>query len=156
MTFAHQEKLRALLDTPEQQGFIKVSEPTEWVNSLVIIEKVNGKIRLRIDPKALNKAIQREHFQLPSKEEILSELVGARFFTKMDAAASLHQIKLDECSSKLTTFNTPCCHYRYLRMPMGISSAPEVFHKKLRQLLEDLPGCRVFFVDLIVWGSTHS
>jgi hypothetical protein len=33
----------------------KIEEPTEWVSSLVIVEKKNGKIRLCLDPKDLNK-----------------------------------------------------------------------------------------------------
>ena len=101
MPLSCQEKLQTELDIQEQQGFIKkISEPTEWVNSLVIIEKVNGKIRLRIDPKALTKPIESNLFQLPTKEEILSEFAGSQCFMKKNAAASFHHVKLDECSSK--------------------------------------------------------
>ena len=68
------------LERQVQLGFLaKVTEPTDWVNSLVIVEKSNGKMRLCIDPKDLNKVIKREHFQIPTKEEILSRLPGAVF-----------------------------------------------------------------------------
>ena len=93
------------------------------------MEKQNGKMRLCIDPKDLNKEIKREHFQIPTKEEILGKLANTTCFSKMDAAAGFHQIRLDRESSKLTTFNTPFGRYRYFRLPMGICSAPEVFHK---------------------------
>ena len=62
-----------------------VNEPTDWVNSMVMTEKKNGDVRICIDPKDLNMAIKREHFQIPTKEEILGELAGAKYFLKMDA-----------------------------------------------------------------------
>ena len=111
---------------------------------MVITENKNGQIRLCIDPKDLNKAIKREHFQLPTKEEILRKLTGAKFFSKLDATAGFHQITLDEKSSLMTTFNTPFGRYRYLRLPMIICSAPEVFDINVYQHLENLKGVAVF------------
>ena len=61
-------------------------------------------------------------------------------------------VKLDERSSRLTTFNTPFGRYRYKRMPFGISSAPEVFHKKMHQLIEGLDGIEVVADDFVVVG----
>ena len=151
---AKREDLKIELDRQVKLGFIaKQDQPTDWVNSLVITEKKNGQIRLCIDPKDPNKAIKREHFQLPTKEEILSKLTGAKFFFKMDATAGFHQITLDEKSSLMTTFNTPFGRYRYLRLPMGICSAPEVFHKNVYQHLENLKGVAVYIDDIIVWGE---
>ena len=69
-------------------------EPTDWVNSLVIVEKANGQMRLCIDPKDLNKVVKREHFQIPTKEEILGKLRDAKWFSKLDATAGFHQIRV--------------------------------------------------------------
>ena len=155
MAFAKRPKLKDELDRQLKQGYLaKVNQPTDWVNSMVMIEKKNGDVRICIDPKDLNMAIKREHFQIPTKEEILGELAGAKYFSKMDATAGFHQIELDEKSSMMTTFNTPFGRYRYLRLPMGICSAPEVFHKTVYQCLEDLDGVCVYMDDIIVWGST--
>ena len=121
---------------------------------MVTTEKQNGNVRICIDPKYLNMAIKREHFQIPTKEEIHGELAAAKYFSKMDATDGLHQIELDEKSSLMTTFYTPFGRYRYLRLPMGICSAPEVFHKTVYQCLEDLNGVCVYMDDIVVWGST--
>ena len=122
----------------------------------MIVEKANGQMRLCIDPKDLNKEIKREHFQIPTKEEILGKLANAKYLSKMDATAGFHQIQLDKKSSMLTTFNTPFGRYRYLRLPMGICSAPEVFHKTMHQFLEDFEGVSVYMDDIVVWGSTEA
>ena len=155
VAFAKRPKLKDELDRQMKLGYLaKVNEPTDWVNSMVMTEKKNCDVRICIDPKDLNMAIKREHFQIPTKEEILGELAGAKYFSKMDATAGFHQIELDEKSSMMTTFNTPFGRYRYLRLPMGICSAPEVFHKTVYQCLEDLDGVCVYMDDIIVWGST--
>lgn len=65
---ALKKRLRDKLDSLIKEGIVrKIEEPTEWVNSLVIVEKPKGDLRLCIDPKDLNKAIQREHYRLPTK-----------------------------------------------------------------------------------------
>ena len=92
----------------ERNGVIKrIKGPTDWVNSLVIVEKPDRSLRICLDPRDLNKAIKREHYQLPKFDEIASRLTGATRFTKLDANKGYWQIPLDEQSSKLTTRNTP-------------------------------------------------
>ena len=151
---AKRPQLKKELDRQVKLGFLaKVDEPTEWVNSLVVVEKANGQMRLCINPKDLNKEIKREHFQIPTKEDILGKLANAKYFSRMDAAAGFHQIQHDMKSSMLTTFNTPFGRCRYMRLPMGNCSAPEVFHKTMHQFLEDFEGVSIYMDDIIVWGS---
>lgn len=152
---ALRDKLKAEIDRMEKLGIVqKVEQPTEWVNSMVIVEKQNGKLRICLDPKDLNKAIKREHFQLPTQEEIAMKLSGATCFSKLDASSSFWQIKLDEESSDLCTFNTPFGRYKFTRLPFGIKSASEVFHKSVCKILEGLDGVESFIDDILIWGCT--
>ena len=58
-------KLKTELSRMETMGVIeKVTHPTEWVNSIVVVEKKNGSLRVCLDPKDLNQAIQRSHYKL--------------------------------------------------------------------------------------------
>jgi hypothetical protein len=92
----------------EANGIIqKVDGPTASVNSMVFNEKRSGKLRICIDPRDLSKAILREHYQLPTQQEITSRLTGAKYFSKLDATSGFLQMPLDEESYFLTTFNTP-------------------------------------------------
>ena len=50
----------------------RINEPSDWVSSLVIVEKPNGQIRLCLDPRDLNKAIKRHHHPMPVVDEILA------------------------------------------------------------------------------------
>ena len=129
------------------------TEPTEWVNSMVTVVTPK-KIRICMDPKDLNEAIKREHYPLLTVEEVVSRMPKAKYFSVLDANKGFWQIKLDEESSKLCTFNTPIGRYRFLRLPFGISSAPEVFQRAIAQMIEGLEGVVNIIDDLLVWGDS--
>ena len=127
VTVAIREKLKAELDRMEKLNVIsKVDEPTKWVNSMVVVLKPNGVVRIFLDPRDLNKAINREHYKMITLEEVTSQLSGAQYFTVLDATSGYWAMPLSKESSILTTFQTPYGRYRYLRMPFGICSAQEV------------------------------
>ncbi len=154
--FALREKLKEELACMEKLDVIKrIDEPTDCVSSLVIVLKKNGSLRICLDPRDLNRAIKREHFKLPTREEIISQFAGAKWFSKLDASSGFWQLKLDEVSSKLCTFNMPEGRYRFLRLPYGILSAPEVYHKTIHMIFEHLPGVETMMDDIIVWGSNR-
>ena len=119
---------------------IKEEETTDWVSSVVVTEKPNGKLRVCIEPQNLNKALKRSHYPLPVIEDILPELTNVKVFSKEDLQDGFFHIQLDEESSKLTTFQTPWDRYPYVRMPFWISPAPEYFQRKLDQNSEGLNG----------------
>lgn len=153
--FGKMKQLKEELKKMEDLKVItKVEEPTEWVNSMHIVYKQDGSLRVVLDPRHLNKAICREHFQLPSREEIISKMKNAHYFSKLDCTNGFWQIKLDDPSSRLCTFNTPFGRYRYLRLPFGVSSAAEIFHRTISHLFENLENVATYMDDVIVWGST--
>ncbi|XP_052751506.1 uncharacterized protein K02A2.6-like [Galleria mellonella] len=133
----------------------KVNHPTQWVHPLVLVAKKDNGIRVCLDPRELNRAIQRAHFQLPTVSELASRLHGARYFSVLDANAGFWAVVLDDESADLCTFSTPFGRYKFLRLPFGVNCASEVFHAKLRQHLEDLEGVDNYVDDVIVWGETR-
>ena len=150
---AIQEQLKNALEDLTKQGIVKpVTEPTPWISSMVVITKKNGILRICIDPKDLNKAIRREHYPLPTIEEVATRLHGAKVFTSLDVRSGFWHIALDEPSSFLTTFHTPFGRYRWRRMPFGICSAPEIFQRRMHELIEGLSGVEVVADDFVVVG----
>ena len=84
------DKLQAELCEMENKDIIaRVTQPTDWVNSLVIREKENGRLRLCFDPKDLNKTIKREHHPIPTQEEITPELAGAKLLVSSTLAMAI-------------------------------------------------------------------
>ena len=146
-------RLKAKISELEQRGVIqKVEEPTQWISSMVTVVKPD-KLRICIDPKDHNRAIKRPKYQIPILDEVLPNLANAKVFSVLDAKDGFHQVKLDKSSSYLTTFWTPFGRYRYLRMPFGISSAPEEYQRRMHNILQGLPGVEVIADDILVYSS---
>ena len=146
------------LDDMESRGIItklKEGKPTAWVNSLVYRRKPNGKLRICLDPKDLNKAISREHHVIPTLEEILPKLSGAKYFSIVDAKCGYWNVELDQESSYLTTFNSPFGRYRFLRMPFGLKMSQHVFQAKIDQTFEGCEGTIGIADDIVIFGKSE-
>ena len=147
------DHLKRELNRLEEMDIITpVTEPTPWVSSMVTVVKPD-KLRICIDPKDLNKALKRSHYPLPTIEDILPELHKARIFSILDARNGFWHVELDKESSLLTTFNTPFGRYRWLRMPFGISTAPEEYQRRQDQVVEGLKGVHSIVDDILVYGE---
>ena len=139
----------------DKHGIIaKVTEPIDWVNSMVVVHKTEGDLRVCSDLTDLNKAIKRPFYPVPTLDDVTRKLSGSRHFSLLDARSGYWQIKLSDASSYLTTFNTPCGRYRYLRMPFGINSAHDVFQRHLGETYESLERVTDISDDVLVSRKT--
>ena len=85
-------KLNEELDRMVKMEIITpIEEPTDWVNSLVIVEKSNGQLRICLDLRHLNQAIKRLHFVMPTAEKLLAQMLNAKLFTKLDGSNAYWQ-----------------------------------------------------------------
>ena len=62
-----------------------MQEHTEWSNSIVLVMKANGSLRLCLDPKDLNKNIERNQYYTRTMDDLSAELHGSRYFTMINA-----------------------------------------------------------------------
>ena len=83
-----------------------MTTPTLWIGSKVVVPKPNGNLRICLDPKDLNRVLQRENYPLPTIKEVPSRLHGAKVFAMLNVTSGFWHVVLDEKSSFLTTFNT--------------------------------------------------
>lgn len=82
---ALKDKLKVELEKLVKKKVIEpVSEPIPWVSALALVMKKNGNLRICIDPRPLNKALKREHFQLPTLDDLLPELADSKVFSTLD------------------------------------------------------------------------
>lgn len=144
------EKLDELLD----KDIIEIVDtPSRWVSPMVIEPKKNGDIRVCLDMRQVNKAVQREIHPLPTQEEILSRIGDAKFFSKLDLEQGFHQVELAEESRHITTFICSKGLRRYKRLFFGINCAPEKFQKIMESLLAGCRSCINFIDDILIWGA---
>lgn len=92
-----QDTVQCELSKFEAEEIIKpIDSPTDWCSSIAVVPKPSGDYCICVDLTRLNKVVLRERYILPSVEPILSCLSQARFFSKLNATASFHQVKLAE------------------------------------------------------------
>lgn len=153
------ERLREQLNEMEKKGIItEITQPTDWVNSIVVKEKPNGKLRICLDPRDLNNALKRDHYPTPTLEEITPALAGSKVFSKLDASNGYWNIKIDQESSMLTTFNTPFGRFRFNRLPFGLKVSQDVFQRKIDETYKGCKGAIGIADDIQVYGrdeNTH-
>ncbi|KAL5503306.1 hypothetical protein EMCRGX_G010234 [Ephydatia muelleri] len=144
------------LERMVELGVIRpVQEATEWCAGMVVVPKADGKIRICVDFTKLNESVCRELHMLPCVEQILAQLSGAKVFSKLDANSGFWQIKLSESSSPLTTFITPFGRFCFQRLPFGITSAPEIFQKRMSEILLGLDGVVCMMDDVLIFGPNQ-
>ena len=146
----------------------KVTEPTEWVNSFVIVEKVidssnahspnhsiKKSIRLCIDPKDLNEALEREPYYSRSIDELISMFAGAKVFTIVDMDKGYWQVVLHPESRKLTCMAFDIGRYQFKRLPMGSKVASDIFQRMLDSVYIGLPGVTGIADDMVIFGRNE-
>ena len=148
-----EQELNLLL---EKDIIERIEGPTPWMSPIVtpVKPKEPDKVRICVDMRQANKAILRERHVTPTLEDIVSDLNGAKKFSKLDLRAGYHQLELDPASRYITTFSTHIGLFRYKRLNFGISSASEVFQNTIAQVLEGIPGVMNISDDIIVHGRT--
>lgn len=150
--------VRAELDRLCSENIIEPVDPTEqveWLSPMVVARRKSGAIRIVIDYRHLNKYLSRTFFQMPTTEDILLKMEGAKFFTVLDARSGYHQIAISNKSKKLLTFSTPFGPFTYNRMPMGLKTACEIFQRVMTGMLQGLKNVNCYLDDIVITGSTR-
>lgn len=156
--FHVRQQVEEHLDKLESAGIIEpVEGPTPWVSPIVVVPKKDkGKIRVCVDMRMPNTAVQRERHPSPTLDEIIHDLTGATVFSKLDLHQAYHQVELHPNSRYLTTFVTHKGLRRYTRLMFGLSSASEIFQEIIQQVLSGIPGVRNISDDIVVFGKDQA
>ncbi|XP_040159183.1 uncharacterized protein K02A2.6-like [Anopheles arabiensis] len=136
------------------QGVIEqVNEPSKWVSPVVVVPKGNNDVRICVDMRRANEAVERENHPLPTFEDFLPHMAKAKVFSRLDIKNAFHQVEISKQSRGITTFITRRGLFRYTRLMFGINCAPELFQKTMEQILTGCEGCLNYIDDIIVYGS---
>ena len=104
----------------------------------MLVPKKNGKLRLVIDYRQLNKQTIKSCWPIPSIEEIFDTLEGSCYFSTIDMSWGFYQLPMEEASQDYTAFSTPFGSFKWLRMPMGLTGSPNTFQSLMEKVLVGL------------------
>ena len=139
----------------QEDVIIEVNHYTEWVNSIVPVQKPDGHIRLCIDTRNLNVAIKRIPYYMRTLDDILPQLSKAKTISMGDATSGYWHVPLDLASSLLTTFSTPYGKFRWLKLPFGLKIASDVFQERLDKVLALVPNTIEIPDDIVIYGENE-
>lgn len=135
-------------------GVLEPDKDSPWAAPAFVIPKKDGSVRFLSDCRRLNKWLERHYFPLTKIQDILRELPQPCFVTTLDLVMGYYSRELALQSRPFTAIVLPWGKYRYCRLPMGISTAPNEFHAVMTQLIGDLTFVRIYLDDVLILSQT--
>lgn len=149
-----EEAKRQLTDLLER-GLIQPSK-SPYGAPILFVRKANGKLRMCVDYRALNKLTVKNRYPLPRIDELLDRLNGATVFTKLDLQSGYWQIRIAEEDIPKTAFRTRYGHFEWRVMPFGLTNAPATFQALMNDVLRPFLDnfVIVYLDDILIFSKT--
>ncbi|GJP78818.1 hypothetical protein CLOP_g9086 [Closterium sp. NIES-67] len=148
------DELRRQLDYLLEKGFDRPSTSL-FAAPILFTPKKDGGLRMCIDYRALNRVTIKSRYPIPRADELIDQLRGAKFFSKIDLRGGYHQIRVNEADCYKTAFRTRYGSYEYTVMPFGLTNAPSTFQLTMNEFFRPLlDKCVIVYLDDILIYST--
>lgn len=138
-----------------KEGIIEECE-SAWSAPVVLVPKRDGTFRFCVDYRALNKITVNSSYPLPRMDDLLHAAKRTFFMSTIDLRSGYFQVSVREPDRDKTAFITPYGTYRFLRLPMGLKTAPMTFQRLMDKFRAGVGDVLVlaYLDDLIVLSTS--
>ena len=116
-------KIKEEVEKQLKASYLTAIAYSDWVANIVPVPKKDGKVRMCVDYKDLNRASLKDNLPLPHIDTLIDNTATNMFFSFMDGFSGYNQIKMAEEEKAKTTFTTHWGTYAYDVMPFGLKNA---------------------------------
>lgn len=157
LTPDEKSELRDYLDDQLARGHI-VPSSSAAAGPIFFVKVPGKKNRPVVDYRALNKVTIRDSYPIPVVGWLLNQLIGCKFFAKIDLKAAFNLLRVASGDEWLTAFRTPWGLFEYRVMPFGLANAPAVFQRFIQSVLCEYLDvfCFVYLDDILIFLKTRS
>ncbi len=150
------QALRKYIEENLDKGFINPSN-SSVASPVLFVKKKDGSLRLCVDFRKVNALSHPNRYPLPLIGEMLKDVRGAKFFTKLDLRGAYNLIRMHPDSEYLTAFRTKFGLYEYKVMPFGLQNAPATFQQYMNEQFRTLIGkCVLIYLDdILIYSPNH-
>lgn len=137
-----------------QSGKIEPSS-SPWASPVVMVPKKGGTYRMCIDYRKLNSATKIDAYPMPTVDDILSSLHGAKVFSSLDLKSGYWQMGVAPDDYEKTAFICEQGLFHFRVLPFGVVNGPASFQRLMHKVLGDLVGrcCYVYLDDIVCYST---
>jgi hypothetical protein len=150
-------KIKEEVQKQIKAGFLVTSEYPQWLANIVPVPKKDGKVRMCVDYRDLNKASPKDDFLLPHIDMLVDNTAKFNVFSFMDGFSGYNQIKMAPEDMEKTSFITPWGTFCYRVMPFGLKNAVATYQRAMTTLFHDMmhKEIEVYVDDMIAKSRTE-
>jgi ribonuclease HI len=157
---ARQMKAEVLVEVKKEvekileAGFIRTCRYAEWISSVVPVQKKDGRWRVCVDFRDLNRATPKDEYPMPIAETLINAAAGHKILSFMDGNAGYNQIFMAPEDIHKTTFRVPGAVglFEYVVMTFGLKNAGATYQRAMNHIFHDLIGnlVEIYIDDVVV------
>ena len=151
-------KIKEEVEKQLNVGFLIAIAYSDWVANIVPVSKKDGKVRMCVDYRDLNRAIPKDNFPLPHIDTLIDNIVTNIFFSFMDGFSGYNQIKMAEEDKAKTALTTHRGTYAYDVMPFELKNVGATYQRAMVTLFHDMmhKEIEVYVDDMIAKSRAPS